>query len=115
MSWYGRTRQRLSLSRIATLGDRRAPGLLKGLPEKDERLGAGLFRSQVVSLVVVDRVDLLQLDEVGDTDRVDGLHRQVIEVLLGDGNVVALGVLESTYDVVPRDGLFVFRAPADVL
>src|SRR5438128_12216028 len=47
------------------LGDRRPPGLLERLPKNDERLGAGLLRSQVVSLVVVARVVLLQLDEVG--------------------------------------------------
>ena len=38
----------------------------------------------------------------------------MVEILFADRHVLPLGVFESTHNLVPGDGLFVFGAPANI-
>jgi len=97
------------------LGDGGAPGFLKRAFKQDEGLSAGLLGREVIALLVIDRIDLVQLDEVRDVDVMDRADWQAVQVLFGDRDVLAFGKFVSTFHILPRHFLFVDRTPTEVL
>ena len=82
-------------------------GLGERADEQPVRLLRALRGQEVVRLAVVDRVDLLERDEVADVDRVRQLDVEPVEVLVAELDVAALVDLEAADDVVARDRLAV--------
>jgi hypothetical protein len=74
-----------------------------------------LIRLQIVRLVEVDRIDLREVDELEDLDRLRRLGTDPREVLVGDHDVLALLVLVAAHDLVVGNLLVIERAAADVL
>ena len=71
---------------------------------------------QPVGALVVDRVDVVEGDEVGDLDGPRGLRPQLVELVLVERDVAALADLEAHLDVVGVDllaGLLGHLAVAD--
>jgi hypothetical protein len=54
-------------------------------------------------VVVVDRVDLREVDEVLDVDRARALGVERVELVRGDDHVPVLGELEPLDDLLVRD------------
>src|SRR5919197_2988498 len=82
-------------------------GLGERANEQAVRLLRALRRQEVVGLAVVDRVDLVERDEVADVDRVRELDVEPVEILVADLDVAALLDLEAADDVVGVDRLAV--------
>ena len=82
------------------LRDRDLAGLLERPNEQQVRLLGALLREQVVGLAEVDRVDLVEVDEVADVDRLRQLDVEPVEVLVLERDVLALLDLEAADDVV---------------
>jgi hypothetical protein len=78
-------------------------------------LRRGVGRRQVVGAVVVDRVDLLQVDELLDVDRLRARERHRLEVRFLDHHELALGELPALDELVRLDVALVERAPALLL
>ena len=92
------------------LGDPDLGGLVERAREQAVRLLAALLRQQVVGLAVVDRVDLLEVDEVADVDRLRQLDVEPVEVLVLERHELALLDLETADDVLVIDVLAVVTA-----
>ena len=90
-------------------------GPLHGFAEERVGLRGAAIRHQVVRARVVDGIDLGQLDEVLDLDRLGRLGIERLELLAGDGDVASLADLESLDDVLPGDFLAVDAADALLL
>src|SRR5207248_11629185 len=73
--------------------------------EQAEGLLGALLRREIVGLAEIDRVDLLERDEVADVDRVGELDVQPVEVVRLDRHVAALLDLERADDVLRVDVL----------
>src|SRR5262249_55708389 len=98
------------------LRDGEAAGLLERLLEERIRLGRGLLRLEVVRRLDVELLGYLGLlDERGDVDGLAGAERQLLEVLVGQLDVAAFLVLVCALDIIPRDLVIAFLAPALVL
>ncbi len=82
------------------LGDRDLVRLLERAPEQPVRLLGAVLRREVVGLAEVDRVDLVQVDEVADVDRLRQLDVEAVEVLVLERVVAALLHLEAADHVV---------------
>src|SRR5581483_302107 len=95
------------------LRDRDPPRLLERTDEQHVRLLRALVREQVVGLPKVDRVDLLERDEVADLDRVRQLDVEAVDVLVLERHELALRDLEAPDDVLGVDRLAV--VPPDLL
>src|SRR5579862_6088724 len=77
---------------------------------------ASLFgRLEIVRLVEVHRVDLVELDELQDIDRLRRFRIDLLEVVVGEKHVLALLVFVAFDYLVPRHGLVFDRADALVL
>src|SRR5256714_872264 len=87
------------------LGDGDLPRLLERPDEQPVRLLGALLRLEVVGLAEVDRVDLVQVDEVADVDRPRQLDVEPVEVLVLERDEAALIDLEAADDVVAVDVL----------
>jgi len=99
------------------LADRGGAGLLHRAQQED--VGAALClrvrRRQVVRPVEVDRVDLRQLDEPQDLDRVRALKRDRLEIRLLDHHELALRDLPALHKLLGLDVALVERAVALLL
>ena len=87
------------------LGDRDLAGFLERPDEQPVGLLGAVLRLEVVGLAEVDRVDLVQVDEVADVDRLRQLDVEPIEVLVVERDIAALLDLEAADDVVVVDVL----------
>ena len=76
--------------------------LFEHLQQQRVRLEADLLGLEVVARVVVDRVDVGGFDERRQLDGVLGGQRQLLEVLVGDLDVLALADLERPHQLVLR-------------
>ena len=77
---------------------------------------ASLFgRLEIVRLVEEHRVDLVELDELDDVDRLRRLRIDLLEIFVGEHDVLALLVLVALDDLVPRYRFAVDAADALVL
>ena len=94
------------------LADRRQLLVLEDLAEQVERLAADLVRLDVIGLL--DEADvavlLLRLGELLDLDRADRLERDLLEVLVGDDDVLVGRPLVALHGLVPGDDSLVDRA-----
>jgi hypothetical protein len=99
------------------LGDAHLAGALQGLAQQGVRLAALLVeRRKVVGLVEELGVDLVEVDEVGDVDRLRLLGVRALEVLVADQHVAVVLVLVALHDVLELDilaGLLVVLLVAD--
>ena len=86
-------------------GDSHTSGLLERAHEQPVRLLAALLRHEIVRLAEVDRVDLVEGDEVADLDRVGELDVEPVEILRLERNELPLLELEGAHDVVGVDVL----------
>src|SRR6185437_5923264 len=103
-SRYGRRQARCSLFRITTLAIPTRP-VSSRAREQAEGLPGPFLRREVVRLAEVDRVDLLERDEIADVDGVGELDVQPVEVVRLDRHVAALLDLERADDVLRVDVL----------
>jgi len=85
---------------MTILRDRDLFRLLECAHEQPVGLLGAVLRQQVVALAEVDRVDLVQVDEVQDVDRLGQLDVEAVEVLLLERHEAALLDLEAAHDVV---------------
>ena len=83
-------------------GDRHLARRLHRVEQQPVRLGRALVRHEVVRVVVVDRVDVLEVDEVLDVDRARALGIERVELVGRDHDVAVLGQLEALDDLVER-------------
>src|SRR5439155_7486551 len=67
------------------------------------RFFATLLRLQEIWLVKKLRIDLFQIDEIRDVDRMRGFDPHLLEVLVFHYNVAATLVLKAPYDLVGRN------------
>ena len=81
-------------------GDGHLVGVLHRLEEQRVGLRRPLLRHQVVGPLVVDRVDLVEVDEVLDVDRPGGLGVERLELLRGDDHVPVGRDLEALDDLL---------------
>src|SRR5438067_958180 len=84
----------------ASADEDHAAVLAHGFAKERVGLDAGLLGHQVVGLLEVDRVDVLQLDELDDVDGPGRLHGHGVEVLVLHDDVLALLVLVALHDVL---------------
>jgi hypothetical protein len=101
-SW-ARSRRQVLLAPDHDLGDPDLAGLVQRSDEQAIRLLGPVLRQQVVSLAEVDRVDLVERDEVADVDRVRELDVEPVEIFVLDRDVPALLDLEPANDLVGRN------------
>ena len=73
---------------------------LQRLDQQRERFRARLVRFQVVGALVEDGVDLLELHERLDRDRLPRRQGQLVEVVVVEDDVAVLGVLVAAHDLV---------------
>ena len=92
------------------LRDPDLPCFLEGARQQPVGLLGALGRQEVVRLPEIDRVDLVQVDEVADVDRVGELDVEPVEVLVLQGDIAALLDLEAPDDLVGVDPLTVVPA-----
>jgi hypothetical protein len=85
------------------LRDPHLSGLLERPNEELVRLFRAVLRRKVVRLAEVDRIDLLEVDEIADIDRLRQLDVEAIEILVLERHVLALLDLEAADDVVRVD------------
>src|SRR5262245_25620935 len=82
---------------------------LAGAPERfaEESVGfaSGFLRRKVVGPVDVAWVDRREVDEVEDVDAMRGLDVRLLEIRFGQHDVLAVVVLVSLDDLLPRHGL----------
>ena len=98
------------------LRDRDSSGFRKGLVQERIRLLGRLLRLEVVGRLVIQRArELVVLDEAGDVDRLARAERELLEVFVGQLDVVSLLVLVAAHDVPPRDLVVALDAPTLVL
>src|SRR5579862_3768874 len=77
---------------------------------------ASLFgRLQIVRLVEIHRIDLVELDELQDIDRLRRFRIDLLEVVVVEDHVLTLLVLVTLDDLVPRHRFIFDRADALVL
>ena len=99
----GRSATRFSFERITT----RAIATLSASSHRVEQelvgLRGALVRREVVRVVVVDRVDLLEVHEVLDVDRARLLRLERLELLGRDRHVVVRADLVALDDLLVRD------------
>ena len=81
--------------------DRDLAGVLHRLDEQRVGLLGALVGAEVVGVIEVDRVDLVQVDEVLDLDRPRLLRVELLELVTGDDHVLLGG------DLVPLDDVLV--------
>src|SRR5436190_16951642 len=110
---HGTDRRQVLLGAQDEAGDADLPRALHRLDQQRVRLVGPAVRDQVVGVVVVDGIDLRQVDEVLDRDRLGRARVERLQFFLGDGDVAALADLESLDDVLP--GHFVAIDAADAL
>ena len=97
-------------------GDHGHPvGLHERLAQQGVRLGAGLLGLEVVALLEQHRVDLVGRHELDHVDLVARGHRQGVQVLVGEGDQLAVVGLVALDDVGVLDLLPVQRARPLVL
>ena len=87
------------------LRDRHLPRLVERFREQPVRLLGAVLGHEVIRLPEVDRVDLVEIDEVADVDRVRELDVEAVDVLVGQLDVPALLDLEPANDVLGVDVL----------
>ena len=92
------------------LGDPDLPCFLERAREQPVGLLRAFGRQEVVRLPEVDRVDLVQVDEIADVDRVGELDIKPVEVLVLQGDIAAFLDLEAPDDLVGVDPLPVVPA-----
>src|SRR6266545_4594104 len=97
------------------LGHRHPAVLLHGLSEQRVRLHPRLFGDHVVGPLEVERIDLLQVDELHDVDGPAGLYGNRGEVLVLEHDVLVLLVLVSLHDVLEGNFLAIGGAHPLVL
>src|SRR6266540_795712 len=97
------------------LGHRYPAVLRHGLSEQRVRLHPGLFGDHVVGPLEVERIDLLQVDELHDVDGPAGLYGNRGEVLVLEHDVLVLLVLVSLHDVLEGNFLAIGGAHPLVL
>src|SRR5438067_4814614 len=90
-------------------------GLLHRLDQQRVRLGGAPVGHQVVRALVIDGIDLLEIDEILDLDRLGRARIERFQFFARDRDVAALGDLESLDDVLPRHFLPVGAADALLL
>ena len=95
------------------LADRGHPRLLHRAQQEDVRLSlrVGVGGCEVVGAVEVDGVDVLELDEAQDRDRLRAGQRDGLEIGLLDEDVLALGELPALDELVGLDVALVHGAP----
>ena len=106
--------QRLALP-DGDLGDRDLAGVLQRVAEQHVGAGRGALGLEVVGLLELDRVDLVLVDELQHLDLAAGAQRQVVEVLVGEDDDLAVGQLVALGDVAVLDLFAVDRADPLVL
>ncbi len=87
------------------LGNADLAALLERPEQETVGLLSAVLRQQVVRLAEVDRVDLLDIDEVADVDRVRQLDVEAVEILVGELDEPSFLDLEAADDVVGIDVL----------
>ena len=94
------------------LADRRQALIGKDVLEQCERLAADPIRLEVISLLDEPCLALRlgRIDELLDLDRSNRLEGQLLQVLVGDHDVLVGGVLVALDRVAPRDDLVLDRA-----
>src|SRR5579883_1783688 len=85
------------------LGDAHLVRLLEGVAEERERPLAALLGLEVARALEELGVDLGRLHELLDVDRRAALDVGLVEVVVGEGHPLPVGVLESLHDVAPGD------------
>ena len=84
--------------------DRRPVGGVHGLPEQGVRPGVLVAgRGQPVGAVEVDRVDLVEVDEVGDLQRPGPAGRHRVQLVGLDDHVLAVADVGTLHDLVELD------------
>ena len=91
-------------------GQRRPPALAHHLGQQVVRLLPALLRRHVIRLVEVDRVHLVQRDELGDVHRLAGPFLQGLQLVGREHHVLVLGELVALHHVLARDDHFLARA-----
>src|SRR5207237_6253739 len=98
------------------LRDGDASGLLERLVQEGVRFLRRFLRFEVVGRLVIERAgELLILDESGDIDGLARAKGKLLEILVGELDVVALLVFVSAHDVAPRNLVIALDAPPFVL
>src|SRR5262249_33085012 len=83
--------------------DSNPAGVLEGVAEQSVRFNARLaVRLEVVRLVEVEVRDLVGRYESANVERLRGGHPRLLEVLVGDDNILALRVFVALLDFTPR-------------
>jgi hypothetical protein len=80
------------------LGDADPAGLAHGVDQEPVGLGAARARHEVVGVVEVDRVDLRELDEALDVDRLGLARVQALELARLEDDVAVRRDLEALHD-----------------
>ena len=96
----GADRDELLLGAQHDARDRHLAGLAHRLEQQRVGLARALVGDEVVRVVVEDRVDVLEVDEVLDVDRARLLGRDRVELLGRDDDVALLGQLEALDDLL---------------
>src|SRR5437016_2607131 len=96
-------------------GDADAVRAFHRLDQQRVRLRRAAIGHQVVRVLVVDRIDLGQIDEVLDLDRLVGAWVESFQLLARHRDVSAFADLEALDDVLPGDFLAVDAADALLL
>ena len=90
-------------------------GASHGLAEQGVGALAALRWDEVVRRLEVAGIDLVLLHEIEDVDRARPFERGALEVLIGEHDILSLGVLVSFDDLAPGNRLAVFGAYTLVL
>ena len=115
MPSMGRSAHNLLFVPYCDLGDASKPLLLQSSHQEREGLDALGVGLEVVALLVVDRVDLLGLDERRKLNRLLAGERQLVEVVFRHDDVLVLRVLVPALYLAPLDRAVVLGAPAQLL